>query len=78
MSLRLGLNSKIKLKMQTRDALTGPYAGYGTKVTVKACGPLVRNSADTGYSPKTLKHNLMHFEGTLNAKINKKIFIIKD
>lgn len=35
------LDSKLKLKMQTLDCLTGPSKGYGTQVTVKACGPLV-------------------------------------
>lgn len=36
-SLRLGF----KLKNKTWDPLKGPYTGYGTQVTDKACGPLV-------------------------------------
>lgn len=36
-----GLDSKLKLKMQTWDSLTGPSKGHGTQVTVKTCWPLV-------------------------------------
>lgn len=47
-SLVKGVDSKMKLKMQTLESILGPSKGYGTQV--KACGALFENAFSCEFS----------------------------